>query len=338
MTKPITDFHRRQRDYTYQREREHIANNIKDDQEYSRRLNRLYDRAYYEIGREMDGYIGRYATREGITVAEAKKRISSHDVKAFEAKAAEYVKNRDFSDKANRELALYNLTMKVNRQELLQRYIELELIALADAEERMLQEKLYEEAIKEYNRQAGLLGRSVLSPEEINREAKRLVNADYHSAHFSDRIWANQKELQRKLDTGLERAILRGQNPRVWARELKDLVRGELALKQGKLNARYAAERIAITEMGRVQVAAQLDSFVRNGYTQCMVVCEPTACKHCKPFDGQVIDLADAVQGLNIPMFHPFCRCSIAAHQGRDELDDLLRQLEGEAKGGIIKE
>ena len=56
--------------------------------------------------------------KEGITMAEAKKRADKLDIDAYARKAKKYVAKKDFSDEANEEMRIYNLTMKVNRLEL----------------------------------------------------------------------------------------------------------------------------------------------------------------------------------------------------------------------------
>ena len=68
----------------------------------------------------------KYATKEGISLAEAKRRVSKLDIEEYGRKAAKYVKEKDFSDQANEEMRLYNATMKINRLELLKANIGLE--------------------------------------------------------------------------------------------------------------------------------------------------------------------------------------------------------------------
>ncbi|MFJ1245195.1 phage head morphogenesis protein, partial [Bacillus amyloliquefaciens] len=51
---------------------------------------------------------------------DAKKKIDAFDVKAFQNKAKQYVDERNFSDKANKELKQYNTAMYVSREKLLQ--------------------------------------------------------------------------------------------------------------------------------------------------------------------------------------------------------------------------
>lgn len=71
-----------------------------------------------EINKEINGFYTKYAAKEGITMAEAKKRVSKLDIAAYERKAKKYVETKDFSNRANEEMRTYNLTMKVNRLEL----------------------------------------------------------------------------------------------------------------------------------------------------------------------------------------------------------------------------
>ena len=71
------------------------------------------------IQQGIDSFYAKYAEKEGITLAQAKQRVSRLDIEEYQRKAAKYVKDRDFSDQANAEMRLYNLTMKINRLEML---------------------------------------------------------------------------------------------------------------------------------------------------------------------------------------------------------------------------
>ena len=68
-----------------------------------------------DIENEINRFYARYATSEGITLTEAKKKIDAVDVQMFQQKAKQYVENKDFSDKANAELRAYNTKMYVSR-------------------------------------------------------------------------------------------------------------------------------------------------------------------------------------------------------------------------------
>ena len=301
------------------REHKHIQEQLKREGGYKKRLERLYKTAQEEIIRDIEADIGRFADKEGISMTEAKKRISKHDVEAFSEKAKRYVKERDFSPQANRELRLYNVTLRTNRLELLEARMHLETTALADEEIKMLEEWLGQEAIAEYTRQAGILGMTVPDQAQLNRLAKAIINAEFRNVEFSERVWQNQKELQHGLENTIRRTIIRGENPRVAGRELQKIVRKEFS------NKKYAADRIAITETSRVQSDIGERAMKDAGITQKMWVTEVDGCPDCLEYDGEIFDIADDT-APTIPK-HPFCRCSFASYYDSTELDKRLEML-----------
>lgn len=65
------------RDYWNKREAEALKHYITDEKEYDKRINEIYDNMLDAIQKEIDGFFGRYAKAEGISIAEAKKRASA---------------------------------------------------------------------------------------------------------------------------------------------------------------------------------------------------------------------------------------------------------------------
>ena len=293
------------------REHKHTQEQLEREGGYKKRLERLYRVTQEEIIRDIEVDISRFADAEGISMTEAKKRISEYDVEAFSEKAKRYVEDRDFSPEANRELSLYNVTLRTNRLELLEARIHLETTALADTEIKMLQGWLGQEVIAEYKRQAGILGITVPNQKQLNRMAKAIVDAEFHGVEFSERVWQNQKELQHGLENTIRRTIIRGENPKTAGIELRQYVNKEFGKKK------YAADRIAITETARVQIAIQEQTYKDNGITQYMYIAEPSACHKCADLDGQVFNVSDMRVGENAPVIHPACKCSTASYMER---------------------
>ncbi|MDO4605663.1 MAG: minor capsid protein, partial [Helcococcus sp.] len=219
---------------------------------------------------------------------------------------------------------IYNLKMKIARDELLQKYIDLELAKLGTKEEKLLEDRIFNETEEELKRQAGILGDSLISKNKVKDVFNQIVNDSHVSAHFSDYIWANIKELRNDLQNGLNRSILRGQNPNVWKKDLYKHFKGRF----GK--AEFAAKRLAVTETAIAQTKAGLISAKENGYDKVIVITEPGACKDCKPHDGNIVDLDEARMGDNVPIWHPFCRCTVAAYY---ELDENVVESEQSHKG-----
>lgn len=320
-----------ERALNYAREREwrNLDRIHQSDAEVVAELHRILDRTLDNCKAQAEAWYTRYAAANGITPAEARKRATEADIAALERKAKNYVARRKdtayaFSEQANKQMAEYNFSMKMSREELLMRYIDLELSAGTDEENTLLGDHLTKLSEDELKRQAGLLGMRLPDHKELTDLARTIATSSFHGETFSYRLWQNQSSLRALLGDGIARSILLGKNPTTWMRSL------EGHLRDAGNNAKYRLKRLAITEAGRVQIEAQKQSYDRAGYSQYIVVCEPTACPVCREHDGKVYNVKDLMQGKNAPMFHPFCKCSTAAHMDRKEVDDAIAELEKE--------
>ena len=283
----------------------HIEQSLKDDRKMKREMARVYRNSAEDIQRHIDADIMRFAAKENVSMAEAKKIISKTDVEAFQSTAKRYVEEKKTNPKVNKELRRFNVTMRTNRLELLQARINVDTIMLAWEEEQLTAKYITEEVIKERIRQSGILGMTVPSSSQLETLARSVLLSDVSGATFSDRIWANQNELRSNINQAIERALIRGEHPRNAAASIKRLVRDEYGMKK------RAADRIAITEVARAQTIAGVEAFKAAEVDKMMWIAEPDACPICSDMDGKVFSIYTS--GLTIPA-HPFCRCSYAGY------------------------
>ena len=309
-------------EYWKNREAEQRKHNIQDEAEYQKRIWEIYQNMIDEIEKEINGFYGKYASKEGITMAEAKKRAAKADIEALGRKAARYVKNKDFSAQANEEMRLYNLTMKVNRLELLKAQIGLEMVSGFDELQKYYNEILTERTMSEFERQAGILGKAI---QNNAKAAHAIVNASFHNATYSDRIWMYQGMLKNELSSLLQTGLIQGQNPRKLASHL----RKRFGVSQSN------AERLMITELARVQTEAQKQSFERNGFEEYTFLALGTACPICQALNEKHFKVAKMMPGTNAPPMHPRCRCSVASYEDSAEYEAWLDYL---SKGGTTEE
>ena len=301
---------------TYWRKREELfqRQDIKNDKQLAKEVNEVLKDTKDAIQDEIDAFYARYAEREGISIAEVNKRVAKMDIEKFASKAKRYVKNKDFSERANYELRIYNLKMKASRLELLKAQIDLQLIGGFSDIEKLIHQGAYEQAIEEYQRDAGILADSATF--DVEKRVEQVLSGSYKLEDtatfktFSDNIWLYKTELQNDLEKMLVRTFTRGENPRVMARELRD-----------RFNVTgYQAERLARTETARMQTAIQRDSLEGNGIKQYEYIAEPTACHLCSVLDGKIYKLKDMAVGKNAPVRHPNCRCRIAGYVSSDDM------------------
>lgn len=317
--------------YWRSREQQHIKQQILSDKEISKEIEKRLQSALESIQKEIEANWSNYASGEGISITEAKKRVSKMDVESFAKKAKEYVKNKDFSKEANYQLKIYNLTMRASRLELLKSQIGLELVATTDDLQKYLADILSAEAVAEYKRQAGILGQTI--DKDYQKKIETIVKGSHQTATFSENIWRYQAELKAEIDKLLIRAIVQGKNPRESARFLRDLFNV----------TKYQAERLMRTESARIQIEIQKMSYEQYGYEEYEFIAEPSACSICKPLDGKIFKTKKMQPGENAPTMHPNCRCSTAAYYDREaseaerKANDLLSAAQ-KAEPAITKD
>ena len=321
--------------YWKKRELANQLNQIKDEKETMSQIEKNFVITLADVEHQIKVFYERYAKTEGISIEEAQKRVSEHDVKAFQKKAKEYVKNKDFSPEANAELKLYNATMRINRLELLKAEINLHLTNLTEENNKEITDHLEKLGKTEYARQAGILDTELRYSKE---GIKAIVNSDYKYGNFSKTLWTNQKALMNTIEVMLRRSIIQGGN----STELVGRLR-----KQFDVGV-HEAKRLLVTEAARVQGDVQIDSMEQAGYEEYVYLSEPTACSICKPLDGQHFKIKDREVGVNYYPMHPFCKCSSAAYYDSEKLDREIEEyrkargldnnLQENDKGDIIKD
>ena len=334
------------KEYWRKRENEALAKYKKSEAEYDKEIERIYADMLDRCNEQINAFYGKYASKEGISIAEAKKRVRELDIKEYERKAAKYVRDAEldrkanggktnkkgyyFSPKAEEEMRLYNATMKINRLEMLKANIGLETIKGHDELDKFMSEILKGRTREELERQAGILGKSVKNSAKY---AHTIPNGSFHNASFSDRIWQYQNLMREDLSKILSSGLIQGKNPRAIARDLKKYWYGNDPKTKG--GAVYCMERLMRTEMARVQTEAQKQSFERNGFDEYEFIANSDCCDICKSLDGKHFKVSKMMPGENAAPLHPHCRCSVAAYSDDEEYEAWLDYLD---KGGTTEE
>ena len=276
---------------------------IKRDEDYATELKKMHDYYFNEIDKEIRTFINRYAEKNGnIPYSEVIARLDAMDVAAFAEKAKQYVEEKNFGAIANRELAIYNLKMRVSRLEALQQELDLQMIALANEEEKKTGNFLKGEYLQGLKSQAGILG--VSEGATVSTAMKQAIDRNFNGATWSSRIWDRQNALRDIVKKATADLLILGKNPTQIISKLR---------KEFGVSA-HQAKRLAVTEGSRVAMAAQKDSLESQGYDEYEYIAEPSACKICAPLDGKIFKVENMESGRNCAPMHPFCRCSVAAH------------------------
>ena len=288
-----------------------------EEAQQQRELEKIYAEMYRHAEDEINRFYGKYADAEGIDITEAKKRVTQADIEAYEALAKEYVKNKDFSDRANAEMRLYNATMKINRLEMLKARIGVYLVAGINDIDDYYEKVITDRTRQEIERQAGILGETVSVADTVKR-AENIVNASFFNATYSERIWSHQDRLRSMINIELQKGLIAG----IGSRQMASNIRKEYDVSLAD------AHRLMVTELRRVQTDVAMDSYKASGVEKYVYMAvNPRACPICREIDGNVYNVADAEPAKNAPPMHPRCHCTTAPYVDEDDYNAWLNYL-----------
>lgn len=298
-----------------------IKQNLANDEDFAKQIQRYYDQVIAEINKTIDMNANLIVDDDGHPTGY--KPVTEEQMAAYEAEAQKVVAEAnamranhkqptydDWPKEVNRRMRVYNATMRINRLELLKSQLAVNLIPAVVKTDQALQDKTSNDYIDECKRQAGIMEVAASPSMWTGKAVAKVVMAQTNSATFSQRLWANQDALKAKLDQVISTGIVQGQGPREMARRLNAQVKTSVD------NQRYVTERIARTESARVQFTAQIDSIKANGYRFVQWFAEPKACADCSAIAhdnngfGEGVYEADKVPEIPV---HPNCRCAISA-------------------------
>ena len=292
----------------------------KNMQAYNQHIAQMYQNTIDEINRQIKSDLG-FADNKLITAKDMQEyeTLAKEAVKKANALRAKghYVTRKDFSKDVNDRLKVYNATMRINRNEILKSKIGARLVELGVEQETDLTKKLWNDYIKEKERQAGILGITTKSDLWTSKEVQGQIYKQIANANFSKRIWADIDGLKGTLDGLVSTAIIRGDNPKSMAKWLTGMVSAAVG------NQRYVAERLARTETARVQFEAQQKSIIDAGYKYVKWMAEGSACKLCREiaYKDNGYDEDGVYKAKDVPDIpvHPNCMCSISAYWVDDD-------------------
>ena len=270
-------------------------------------LERLVIQMYAEISKELLAFYAKYALDTGLNIQEVKKKADEFDVLAFRNKAKQYVERKDFSDEANKALKLYNLSMKVSREQLLKQQLDLIIKSSGSDLQDKIEEKLVEAVDREVERQAHILGEHVKIDDT---EISAVVNSNFKGVKWSTRLWKDMAVVQKEVERVTSNVVVRGRHPNEYISDFKK-----------KTDATtYNAKCLLITESARVQSESQKLTYLKElgqgGEYKYVAKIDNKTSKICHSLNGKVFKVKDMVPGINAPPMHPWCRRTTVPHVG----------------------
>ena len=302
----------------------------KTSAELLRDMGKVYRKSLADLEKEIQAFYGRYATENGLDMAEVHKRLDPKQLKSAIEEIKKYYEfadpkriGRNMSLEYRDELRRLSARAYMSRLEEIKMRMKHIVVKLASEENARFTralKKTYSDAHAQtsYTLDKGLgftEGYSAPSEDVLNK----VVSAKWLGSNYSDRIWQDKGKLLTSIENELLSGIAQGHNPR----KIAD------AMAQ-KYNQDYRnCERLARTETIHYMNEATYDSFKEHGVEKYQFVCglDERTCPECGALDGTVHELKYAEEGINYPVIHPNCRCCVIPAFD-DEISELFNDDE----------
>ncbi len=283
-------------------------------------LGEAYRSAALSVQKELDAWFGRFAGANGLTLAEAKKRLSGRELEEFRWTAEQYAKaaqQANLSEEWQRKLENASARFHVSRLEAVELQIgqQVELLfgnqldALDGLLRRVVSDGVTHGA---YEIQKGLgLGWdfAALDQKRLDALLKKPWTTDGKT--FRDRCWANKAGLADGIQTELVQGLLRGDAPQKTAE----------AIRKRFGTSRYQARRLVYTETSWFSAVSASQTYAGLGVEEVELLgtLDGRTCSVCGAMDGRVLPLSQLQPGVTAPPFHPNCRCTTCPHYADEE-------------------
>ena len=272
-----------------------------------------FDKAERQIQVQIEAWYARYASNNGITLAEARKQLSAAELKELQWDVQEYIKygqenamNQQWMKELENASARFHISrleaLKLRTQQSLEVAFGNELDSLDGMVKRLYQSGYYHtcfEVQKGFN-----IGWEIGQIDE--RKLQKVISKPWAAdgKTFSDRVWQLKTTMVNELHQQMTRTIIQGKAP-------DEAIKSMTKYLQNKTkNAKYNAGRLVMTEQAFISSAAQKDAFNDLDVEEFEIVA--TLDSHtsdiCREMDGKHFPMKDFQPGVTAPPFHVWCR------------------------------
>lgn len=311
-------------------EREAAARKL-SEQTIEKELSRLYRRSLRAIQKEIDALYGRFSAQNGVSIADARRIISSDEFQDWRMDIADYVSQIEETKDRKLLLELNTLAMRsrINRLD------ELHSVVLQEVDRLARRQKSSMDAFLGSQYKEGFLStafdiRQYLPNVPVHLstdDVKKALRTPWSGKNYSERIWGNADKLASVLKQEVVNGLHRGTDVKTMARNVAR--RMDVSYKN--------AIRLVRTEHNYIQNKAHIDSIKDAGmkYFKFVATLDKKTSTECREHDGKIYSIDEAVQGLNAPPLHPHCR-SVVVGSRKSYNYRKGKRIAKDANGGTI--
>ena len=303
----------------------------KQADEYLQTLEDIYRETEHTVQRDIESWYQRFATNNNVTLAEARKMLTTGQLEEFKWTAEQYVKaaqQANLSPEWIKKLENASTRFHVSRLEAIQLQIQQQIELLygnqVDGVDDLLKKLVsngYTHGAFEIQKGIGLgWDFTALNQKKLETLLSKPWTTDGRT--FRDRCWVNKADLVDTVNKELLQGMLRGDPP----------AKTITAIQKKFGTARYKARRLVHTETTYFNAVSKIQMYKDLGVDQIEIVetLDSRTCAVCQPLDGTVIPISQYEPGVTVPPFHPNCRGTTCPHYDDMDGERAARNADGD--------
>lgn len=284
-------------------------------------IEKQYRQAQKQIEGQLSAWYQRFASNNGVTIADAKRMLTAKELAELKWDVHEYIrygKENAVNGMWIRQLENASARFHISRLESLKLQMQQNLEVMfgnqldsIDSTMRAVYKSGYYHTAYEIQKGVGIgWDFATLDEKQISKVINKPWAAD--GKNFSERIWGNRQKLVNELNQSLTQNIILGKDPQ---KAIDEIAR---KMKTSKTNA----GRLVMTEEAFFSSAAQKDCFEELDVEQFEVVAtlDSHTSEICRDMDGKHFPMSQWEVGVTAPPFHVWCRSTTVPYFD-DEFD-----------------
>ncbi len=297
--------------------------------QYFARLEKAFNQTKRELQKTIEAFYFRYAEENGLSYAEAQKRLDKEELGELQ----------DFIDLAMQNIGKYNQTVnnmsikaRITRYQALEAQVDAILRQLYAIDyESMAEETMREVYEESYYRTWYNIDQNRGFHAEFTQinpgTVEKLLEYPFNGANFSSRLWKQKDHLQTQLMESMTTMMIQGKHPKTLAADFAKKMQSK----------KFDAYRLLHTESSFLISEATHAGYKEDGVEkyQILATLDSKTCGVCGDLDGEVYAVDEAVVGVNMPPFHPLCRCTDTPYYDDMDLSDMPRVARDAAENYI---
>ena len=297
--------------------------------EYEDALLQAYTIALREIKKDIDAFFTRYARQHKISYEEARKRLTTPELKEFQALIDRWLAEARagrWSSEYIKYLEKLAGSKYISRLEMLEADVRYQIELIEQKKHIDMTNLLTLNYLAAYYERSYTLAHGTEIAVRFNAVSKagieKAVKTKWSQYSFSQTIWNDRDKLVRAMSTIIPQSFSRGLS----SDQLGDMIAKEMNASRNR------ARTLARTEVNHICNQADLDAYKIVGIEKYkyLATLDLRTSDICRSLDGTLHKVSQAQPGINFPPMHPNCRSTTVAYfEDMEDGERVARDEEG---------